>query len=158
MTRIVTAAQIAATPLAVWQVASNLAAQPEWMHDAVAIRFVSPQTSGVGAVLDCDTRIGPIRLTDRMVVTHWVERREIAIRHQGLVSGTGRFTIEPDRADTRFTWSEDLRFPWWLGGPVAGAAARPVLAALWRRDLRKLRMLAETPSAPAQDATRRNTS
>jgi hypothetical protein len=156
VTRIVTAVLIAATPTAVWQVASDLAAQPVWMHDAHAIRFVSPQTSGVGVVMDCDTRIGPIRLTDRMVVTQWVEGREIAIRHQGLVSGTGRFTMDPDRAGTRFTWSEDLRFPWWLGGPVAGAAARPVLAALWRRDLRRLRMLAETAAAPARDPRRRS--
>jgi carbon monoxide dehydrogenase subunit G len=156
MTRIVTAVAIAAAPAAVWQVASDLAAQPDWMHDALAIRFVSQQTSGPGVVMECDTRIGPIRLADRMVVTRWVEGREIAIRHQGLVSGTGRFTIEPDRAGTRFTWSEDLRFPWWLGGPVAGAAARPVLAALWRRDLRRLRMLTETAAAPAQDARRRS--
>jgi Polyketide cyclase / dehydrase and lipid transport len=158
MTRIVTAAHIAAKPAAVWQLASNLAAQPDWMHDALAIRFVSPRTSGVGAVMDCDTRIGPIRLTDRMVVTEWIEGREIAIRHQGLVSGTGRFTIEPDKAGARFTWSEDLRFPWWLGGPVAGAAARPVLAAVWRRDLRRLRMLAETVASTAQDTRRRDSS
>jgi hypothetical protein len=158
MTRIVTAAQIAATPAEVWRVASDLAAQPNWMHDALAIRFASPQTSGVGVVMDCDTRIGPIRLTDRMVVTQWVDGREIAIRHEGLVNGTGRFMIEPDRVGTRFTWSEDLLFPWWLGGPVAGAAARPVLAAIWRRDIRTLRLLAETAAAPAQEVRRRSTS
>jgi len=157
MTRIVTSAVIAATPAAVWQVASDLAAQPDWMHDAHAIRFVSVQTSGVGVVMDCYTRIGPIRLVDRMVVTQWIEGRTIAIRHQGLVSGTGRFTIEPDHAGTRFTWSEDLRLPWRLGGPVAGAAARPILAAIWRRSLGRLRMLAETAAAPAQHAGRRST-
>jgi len=156
MTRIVTSAVIAATPAAVWQVASDLAAQPDWMHDAHAIRFVSVQTSGAGVVMDCYTRIGPIRLADRMVVTQWVQGRTIAIRHQGLVSGTGCFTIEPDQSGTRFTWSEDLRFPWRLGGPVAGAAARPVLAAIWRRDLRRLRMLAETAPAPARDARLRS--
>jgi Polyketide cyclase / dehydrase and lipid transport len=158
MTRIVTAVVIAAAPEAVWQMASDLAAQPDWMGDAVAIRFVTLQTSGAGVVMDCDTRIGPIRLTDRMVVTQWAEGRAIAIRHEGLVSGTGRFTIEPDLAGTRFTWSEDLRFPWWLGGLVAASAARPVLAAIWRRDLRRLRMLAETAAAPARDAWRRSTS
>ncbi|HXZ66084.1 MAG TPA: SRPBCC family protein [Streptosporangiaceae bacterium] len=157
MTRIVTSAVIAATPAAVWRVASDLAAQPDWMRDAHTIRFVSMQTSGVGVVMDCDTRIGPIRLTDRMVVTEWVAGRTIAIRHQGLVSGTGRFTIEPDWAGTRFTWSEDLRFPWALGGPVSAAAARPVLAAIWRRDLSRLRMLAEAAAAPAQDAGQRST-
>lgn len=150
MTRIVITGVIAATPADVWQVASDLAAQPDWMHDAVAIRFVSAQTSGAGVVMDCDTRIGPIRLTDRMVVTEWVEGRVITIRHQGLVSGTGRFTIEPGPGGTRFTWSEDLQFPWWLGGPVAGAAARPVLAAIWRRDVSRLGRLAESAAAPGR--------
>jgi hypothetical protein len=111
VTRIVTAVLIAATPTAVWQVASDLAAQPDWMHDAHAIRFVSPQTSGVGVVMDCDTRIGPIRLTDRMIVTQWVEGREIAIRHQGLVSGTGRFTMEPDRTGTGSRGPRTCGFP-----------------------------------------------
>jgi len=154
MTRIVTSAVIAATPAAVWQIASDFAVQPDWMHDAHTIRFVSAQTSGVGVVMDCVTGIGPIRLSDRVEVTQWVEGRTIAIRHRGLVSGTGRFTIEPDQAGTRFTWSEDLRFPWRLGGPVAGAAARPVLAAIWRRDVSRLRMLVEAATAPAEDARR----
>lgn len=148
MTKIITETIIHATPSAVWQVASDLAAQPEWMHDAVAIRFVSAQTSGTGVLMDCETRVGPIRLADRMVVTEWVEGRSIEIRHHGLVNGTGRFTVESDRAGTRFTWSEDLRFPWWLGGPLAGAAARPVLAAIWRRDVSRLRQRAENAAAP----------
>jgi hypothetical protein len=144
MTRILTRVVIRAAPAVVWRLASDLAAQPDWMHDAVAIRFVSAATSGAGAVMDCVTKIGPVQLTDRMVVTEWEEGRAIAIRHEGLVSGTGRFTIEPHQAGTRFTWAEDLRFPWWLGGPAAGATARPLLATVWRRDLSRLRQLAES--------------
>jgi hypothetical protein len=144
MTRIVTQVVIQAAPAVVWQRASDLAAQPDWMRDAAAIRFVSEATSGAGVVMDCVTRIGPVQFTDRMVVTEWEEGRAIAIRHEGLVSGTGRFTIEPGQAGTRFTWAEDLRFPWWLGGPAAGAAARPLLATIWRRDLSRLRRLAES--------------
>jgi carbon monoxide dehydrogenase subunit G len=114
VTRFVSQLVIRAAPAVVWRLASDLAAQPEWMRDAVAIRFASEQTSGIGTVMDCDTRIGPFRVTDRLVVTEWQKPRVIAISHQGLVSGTGRFTIEQDRDQTRVTWTEDLRFPWWL--------------------------------------------
>ena len=144
MTRIVSRVIISAAPSVVWRLASDLAAQPEWMRDAVAIRFATDRTAGVGVVMDCVTRIGPLRLTDRLAVTEWSEGRAIEIRHEGLVRGTGRFTIEPDTDGTRFTWTEDLRFPWWIGGPAAGAAAWPVLAATFRRDLTSLRTLAES--------------
>jgi hypothetical protein len=147
VTRIVVEAAIRATPAAVWEVVSDLAAQPEWMHDAAAVRFVSQATRGTGVIMDCDTRIGPFRLTDRLVVTDWAEGRAIAIRHEGLVGGTGRFSIErAGRGRTRFIWTEDIRFPWWLGGKAAGVVARPVLAFVWRRDLASLAALAEAPA------------
>ena len=142
-TRISQAVTIGASPAAVWQVVSDFAAQPAWMRDAVDVRFVSGRTTGVGTVLDCDTRIGPLRLTDRLVVTDWEEGRSIGIRHEGLVGGAGRFTIAPAAAGTRFTWTEELRFPGWLGGPAAGALARPALAAIWQRDLAALRARVE---------------
>lgn len=149
MTTIVSRTAIRAAPAIVWQLATDLAAQPDWMCDLVAIRFVSAQTSGLGVVMDCDTRIGPVRFTDRMVVTEWAERQAIAIRHEGLITGTGRFRIEPHLTGTWFTWTEDLQFPWWLGGPAAGAAARPVLTANFRRDLAALRRLAESAAEPS---------
>ena len=45
---------------------------------------------------------------------------------RGLVTGTGRFTLEPldDGRRTRFTWEEELTFPWWLGGPLGAARRR----------------------------------
>ncbi len=140
MTRIGLTVMISAPPAAVWASVSNLASHTEWMQDAVAIRFVSDATTGAGVVMDCDTRIGPLQVTDRLVVTEWDEGRMIAIRHEGAVIGTGRFVLAaagPDR--TMFSWTEDLRFPWWMGGPLGAAAARPVLTWTWRRSLAALR-------------------
>ena len=41
------------------------------MLDAVAIRFQNDQHRGVGTIFDCDTRVGPFKLVDRMEITEW---------------------------------------------------------------------------------------
>jgi hypothetical protein len=105
------------------------------MADAEAIRFTSARRSGVGTTFDCDTRVGPLRLVDRMEVTEWREGRAIGVRHVGLVRGSGRFTLRGRGRRTRFTWEEELSIPWWLGGPAAAV----VLRLVWMRNLRRLR-------------------
>ena len=124
---------------AVWRAVEDIARHVDWMDDAVAIRFVSTRLRGVGTEYECDTRIGPFRLVDHMEVVEWRPRRAMGIRHRGVVSGEGRFTLRRVRGGrTRFTWDERLRFPWWLGGRVAAAAAAPVLRRVWRKNLRNL--------------------
>jgi hypothetical protein len=109
------------------------------MQDAVALRFTSDRTSGVGTTFDCETRVGPFRLNDRMTVTEWREGRAIGIRHDGAVTGVGRFTLKrKGLSSTRFTWEERLTFPWWLGGPVGGVMGGRVLRRVWRRNLAAL--------------------
>lgn len=123
-----------------WDAVEDLSSHVEWMRDAEAIRFTSAKRRGVGTSFDCDTRVGPFRLRDRMEVTEWRPERTIGIRHSGVVTGEGRFRLRraaPGR--TRFTWEEELHFPAWLGGPVAGFVARPVLRRLWRGNLRRLK-------------------
>jgi hypothetical protein len=70
----------------------------------------------------------------------------MGVRHVGLVTGTGRFTLHPLGANTRtrFEWDEELRFPWWLGGRLGEAiGARVVMGAIWRRNLRRLKAIVE---------------
>lgn len=137
--RIRVATIIDAPPARVWADVEDLATHPEWMHDAVSIRFTSPIRSGVGTTFDCATRVGPFRITDRMEVTQWEPERALGIRHVGVVSGEGRFVLKPCRGGrTRFIWIERLHFPWWMGGPAGAAAAKPVLRRVWRRNLRGL--------------------
>jgi carbon monoxide dehydrogenase subunit G len=119
----------------VWDDVRDLGSHVEWMADAEAIRFTSVGRSGVGTTFDCDTKVGPLRLTDKMEVTEWVEGQAIGVRHVGLVTGSGRFTLTPEGSRTRFTWEESLSIPWWLGGPAAAV----VLRLVWVRNLRKLR-------------------
>jgi hypothetical protein len=131
---------IDATPEEVWADISDVGSHVEWMHDAASISFVSEHTEGVGTVFDCETRIGPFRLTDRMEITSWEPAREMGVRHAGLVTGSGVFTLSAEPGGrTRFVWTERLVFPWWMGGPVGALFARPVLRWVWTRNLRNLR-------------------
>lgn len=142
---------IGADPARVWAALRDIGSHVKWMDDALAIRFASEQRAGIGTRFECDTRVGPLRTLDRMEVVAWREGQAMAIRHVGLVTGEGRFTIEPSGSGTRLHWEERLAFPWWLGGRVGSALARPVLRAIWRRDLTNLKALVEgAPVPPAQ--------
>ena len=49
---------IAASPEGVWRTVEAIEDHVEWMHDAVAIRFATDQTRGVGTAMLVDTKIG----------------------------------------------------------------------------------------------------
>jgi hypothetical protein len=139
MAQLRVATTLDASPDDVWTDLGDVASHTEWMRDAVAIRFVGDRHEGVGTCFECDTRIGPFRLTDVMEITRWDPPTAMGVRHTGIVVGEGVFTLRDDgRGGTRFEWSEVLRFPWWMGGRVGGWLAVPVLTAVWRRSLRNL--------------------
>ena len=115
---------------------------------AYELSFESEREHGVGTTFLSDTKNGPVTLTDRMEITEWVPSQAMGVRHSGIVTGSGVFTLEPlaGGTRTRFTWSESLEFPWYLGGRFGAAIAGPiVLAPLWRRNLQRLKALAESP-------------
>lgn len=140
-----------ATPTDVWAAVEPVERHVDWMADAESIRFETNQTRGVGTTFLCITKIGPIRLTDRMEITEWTPVASddsigrMGVRHTGIVTGTGVFTIEPTSdGRTRFTWTEALTFPWYFGGRLGAiVGARFVLDPLWRRNLRRLQRIVE---------------
>ena len=141
---------IDATPAQVWADVEHVASHVEWMADAEAIRFLSEQTQGVGTTFECDTKVGPLRLTDVMEITEWEPGARMGVRHVGLVTGTGVFTLAPvgDSA-TAFTWTEDLRFPWWMGGPVGGVVGGRIMRWIWKRNLTALKARIESTDRTA---------
>lgn len=144
MGRIRVSTIIDATPEQVWDEVRHIDRHVDWMADAVEIRFTSDRRSGVGTEFDCKTKVGPIRLTDRMEITEWLDAKVMGVRHVGLVTGTGRFSLTKAKGGrTRFTWQEKLRFPWWMGGPVGGVAGGRVMKRIWRKNLAVLKDLVE---------------
>jgi uncharacterized protein YndB with AHSA1/START domain len=132
-------------PEAVWAELERLEDHPRWMGDAIAVEFEDEQRRGVGTRIRVATRIGPVHTTDVMEFTEWDSPVAMGVTHQGLFRGSGRFSLEPTTAGTRFTWSESLRFPWFLGGPIAAWAARPILTRVWRRNLGRLKLRLTDP-------------
>lgn len=130
----------------VWGALADLASHTVWMKDAHSIDFVTAQRAGVGTRMKVKTLVGPLRTIDEMEVVRWDEGRAIEVIHTGLVEGQGTFTIaEPTPGETDVHWDEELSFPWWLGGPLTAIFARPVLAGIWRGNLRRLEESLSSP-------------
>lgn len=145
MGRIRVSTVIDASPAAVWEEVRLIERHVDWMTDFREVNFTSENRTGVGTTFERVTKLGPIRLTDHLVVTAWRENREIGVAHRGLVTGVGRFTLARVRRDrTRFTWYEHLTYPWWLGGPVGAFFGGFVMRRIWRRNLRVLKALVES--------------
>lgn len=132
-------------PDALWAILEPVERHIDWMADAESITFSSDQTRGVGTRFICATKIGPIRLSDDMEITEWVPGHAMGVRHQGIVTGSGRFTLsQRGPHSTHFSWREQLQFPWWMGGPLAGIfGGKLVLRTIWRRNLKSLKALSE---------------
>ncbi len=139
------AIDINASTQRVWDVVEPIERHIDWMADAVAIRFKTDQTRGTGTEFFCDTKVGPITLVDEMTITSWVPQKAMGVTHTGVVTGTGEFTLEAPTPDTtRFVWTEVLVFPWWLGGKLGAlVGGQIVMKAIWRKNLRILKKLAE---------------
>ena len=139
MSRIRVSTVLDAPPDVVWADLADVASHVDWMADAREIRFLTAQRTGVGTRYECDTKVGPLTTTDVMEIVEWKPGKAMGVRHTGLVTGTGRFTLRRARGGrTRFQWREQLTFPRRLGGRVGALAGKPALRWVWRRNLRRL--------------------
>ena len=105
------AVEIQLPPEQVWDYVKDINSHTEWMKDAAAIRITSESTTGAGTTFECDTKIGPFKLVDKMEITEWTDNKVMGVRHEGIVSGWGKFSLTPagDQATT-FRWAESLNF------------------------------------------------
>lgn len=139
MTRIYVSVVLDATPIRVWELVEDIESHQDWMNDATDIIITSEQTQGVGTTFTVPTKVGPIRLTDKMTITEWEPGDAMGVNHVGLVTGTGRFTLVSEgHNQTTFSWGEDLTFPWWLGGPIGGLIGAKILRRIWHKNLASL--------------------
>ena len=135
---------IKASPERIWSELVDFASHTEWMKDAYAIRFGNEQREGVGVVLLIETRVGPLRATDRFEITEVEYLKTVAGRHAGLFQGTGRFELSETKPGLcRLRWQEQIRFPLRFGGPFGARVGRLVFARIWSGNLKALKQRIE---------------
>jgi carbon monoxide dehydrogenase subunit G len=127
---------VAAPRQVTWAQLADIASHVEWMADADRITFTTDQRTGAGTTFECRTKVGPLTTNDKMTVTEWVDEHRLGVTHRGIVTGTGVFELaESGPETTQLSWTEDLRFPIYLGGVVGAFVAKPVLRRIWRGNL-----------------------
>lgn len=137
--------EIAAPRSVVWAYASDIARQPEWMHEMKRVEMLTPPPVQPGSRGRATVRIFGISTTDDVVITQFDPPSTFAIRHEGKFVGEGllRFT-SIDESHTRIDWMEYLRPP--LFANIGGFVQRPILGAIFRSDLRHLKRILEESS------------
>jgi hypothetical protein len=122
-----------------WEELRHIDRHVRWMADAESLSFTGDQREGVGTTFLCRTKVGPLVTNDVLTITSWEPNNEMGVKHSGIVTGEGAFTLVAlDDDHVRLEWREHLAFPWWGLGVVGAYVARPVLRAIWRGNLRRL--------------------
>ena len=139
-----------AAPAVVWDLVTDWERQGDWMLEARDFVVVSERREGVGVEAEATVRIAGVTTRDRVRVTRWEPERLLAIEHLGWVSGVAEIHLTPVRGGgTHVFWREELRPPLGALGGLGLRAFRPLMARVFRRDLRVLDRLARTRAASA---------
>ena len=128
----------------VWDEVKIMENHVNWMQDAANINFLSENTSGINTKMNVLTKVGPIKLNDVITVTRWEEMKSIGVIHEGIVTGEGIFFLNSvDTDSTKFEWVEELKFPFYLGGPIGEIIGGLLLKQIWKKNLENLKNIIE---------------
>ena len=128
----------------VWAEIADIEGQPRWMHDMKAVRLTSPPPIGVGSTGVSTVRVFGIAVTDPVTITEFQPPTQFALRHEGIVSGSGFIRLErgADGTTTIVRWDERLIAP--VLPHVAAAVFERVFGPIFQADLFRLRDLVES--------------
>ncbi len=131
-----------------WDLLVDLELQPVWMKDALSIEKLTEGPVGVGTVMRVPTQILFLRTTDRMEVTEFELLSRWAVKHVGLVTGEGAFSLHdaPEGSGTIVHWHERLSAPLGIIGRFGMTLLRPVLRHQFHSDLVRFKKLCEAPT------------
>ena len=118
------------------------------MPDVAWLRVLGPDR-GLGARIAVRTKVvGMPMVTDQLQVTTWDPPRRLAVRHIGLVGGSGRWVLRPAPGGrTTLVWTEELRMPPPVLGDLALWLYGPVQRWMLRRSVRNLTRLLASGAA-----------
>lgn len=126
-------------PEVVWELITDWENLGDWMLEAEDFVVTSSEREGEGVEAEATVRIGGITTRDRVRVTRWEPHRHLVVEHDGMVTGSGEFHLMPLGEDrTHLFWREELYAPLGVAGAIGLTAFRPLMARIFRRDLRVL--------------------
>jgi carbon monoxide dehydrogenase subunit G len=134
---------IARPPSDVWALIVDWERADRWMEEVSDVRVISKHREGVGVEAEAVVRIAGITTRDRIRVTRWEPPRVLEIDHLGWVRGRAVMELAAAPPGTVLTWEEHLVPPWGILGAVGMRAVLPALRRVFRRDIERLRDLAE---------------
>jgi len=138
--------EINAPPEQVWPYFVEPEKVLQWYSSFQAFEYTGDQRSGVGTALYIEEKaVGPVMKMD-FAVTTWEQKEELAIRMVSpstLKSYTQQWLLEPTPTGTRFTFGEEIEFPFGILGKLLGLFARRMSEAAVDRMQAKLKALVE---------------
>jgi len=123
----------------VWDAAVDWESAGQWML-GTRVRVSGDRAQGLGTRLEAITGVGPLGVSDPMVVTEWEPPHRCVVTHEGpVVRGLGVFEVFALPAGrSRFVWTERLELPAGRLGRYAWPLVRPAVAAGGRVSLARL--------------------
>jgi uncharacterized membrane protein len=124
----------------VWDYIKDISSHTQWMQDAKSIELLFGSANTIGANYLCITKVAGIKTDDIFKIIKYEKPNLIEISHTGVVNGSGFFRlVKIDETTTKFTWEENLRFPWYMGSIVGKKFGMLLLHKIWKKNLLRLK-------------------
>jgi uncharacterized protein YndB with AHSA1/START domain len=140
------AIEINAPPERIWPFFVEPEKVLQWYSTFRRFDYTSNQRSGVGTPLYIEEQAGGPLMKIHYEVTEWKENEKLALR---MVSGSGMksykqvWLLETTPAGSRFTFMEEIEFPFGIIGKFIGLIAQRMSEATVSKIQLKLKALAE---------------
>lgn len=152
-----TAGALNGPPDLAWRLLTDWERQSDWMLEMSDVVVTSAHREGIGVEAEATVRVGGISTRDVVRVDVWEPNVHLGIVHAGWVSGRGDIHLtEMEDGRTWMDWREQLVPPLGPLGALGLMAFRPLLARIFRRDLRVLQRMVQEQAhtlGPPDDTT-----
>jgi len=139
--------EITAPPERIWPFFVEPERVLEWCSTFRKFEYTGDQRSGVGTPLYIEEQaVGPV-MKMHFEVTEWKENDKLGLRMVSVSSVKSyeqEWSLEPTPSGTRFTFVEEIEFPFGVFGKLLGLIAQRMSAATVDKMQAKLKALAET--------------
>ena len=118
----------------------------QWYSTIRRFEYSSSQRRGVGTPIYIEEQAGPSLMKTHFEAVEWEENKQIAL---SMVSGSGVksyqqvWSLEPTSTGCKFTFMEEIEFPFGIIGKGIGFFAQRMSEATVRKIQLKLKSLAE---------------